>query len=58
MDKFMAKLIQQAQDNPAAAFGIGAALIASTSKLIDSISSARGRAAYAKQVNYRVKNKK
>ena len=58
MEKFLTKLKQQAEENPLLALGAGAAALTAASKLIDSVSAARGRQAYAKQVNYRVKNKK
>ena len=58
MNEFLAKLKEQAAENPIIAIGAGAALLSAGAKLIDSVSAAKGRKAYAKQVNYRVKNKK
>lgn len=52
------KLKHQAEENPLAALGVGAAAITAAAKLIDALSAAQGRRAYAKQVNYRVKKKK
>lgn len=42
-------------DNPIAVLGVAAAMVASTAKLIDATSAAKGRRAYAKQVDYRIK---
>lgn len=52
------KLKQQFNENPLAAIGVGAMAVTSAAKLLDAVSAAKGRRAYAKQVNYRVKNKK
>lgn len=45
------------RDQPLAVLGVGAAVIASSAKLIDSLSAVQGRRAYAKQVNNSVKKK-
>lgn len=58
MDQFVDKLKAQANENPMLALGIGAAVITSIGKLIDSASAAQGRKAYAKQINHRVKTQK
>jgi hypothetical protein len=58
MKKFIENLKLQAAENPVLAIGVTAAVVTATAKLIDSASAAKGRRAYAKQVNYRVKNKK
>lgn len=58
MDKFIANLKRQAEENPIMAIGVGAATVTAVTKLIDAVSAAQGRKAYAKQVNYRVKSKK
>lgn len=58
MEKFLTKLKQQAEDNPILALGVGAAVLTAASKLIDSSGAAMGRRAYAKQVDYRIKNHK
>lgn len=44
-------------ENPVAVIGVGAAVAASAAKLIDSVSAAQGRRAYAKQVNHSIKKK-
>jgi hypothetical protein len=51
------KLQQQVNENPMLAVGVAAAAVTAVAKLIDAVSSAQGRRAYAKQVNYRVKKK-
>ena len=58
MNKFFTKLKAQAEENPTVAIGLGTAVVATATKLVDTISAAQGRKAYAKQVKYRVKNKK
>lgn len=58
MDKFLTKLKAQAEDNPMLIIGVGAATVTAVAKLIDAVGAAQGRKAYAKQVQYRVKNKK
>ena len=58
MNKFLAKLKEQATDNPALTIGAGAAAVTAVAKLVDSASAVQGRRAYAKQVKYRVKTKK
>ena len=58
MDKFLTRLKEQAEENPIIALGVGAGLLTAAAKLIDAVGAARGRQAYAKQVNYRVKNRK
>lgn len=44
-------------DNPVGTLTAGALAVTAVAKLIDSFSAAQGRRAYAKQVNYRVKNR-
>ena len=58
MEKFLLKLKEQAEENPLLALGAAATVITAISKLADSHSAAKGRKAYAKQVNHRVKTKK
>lgn len=43
-------------ENPILVIGVGAAAVTATAKLIDAVSAAQGRRAYAKQVDHRVKN--
>lgn len=52
------KLKKQIEENPMLAIGIGAATVTAVAKLIDAVTAAQGRHAYAKQINYKVKNKK
>lgn len=49
------KLKAQFEDNPIAVIGVGAMAVTATAKLIDSVSAAQGRKAYAKQINHKVK---
>lgn len=44
-------------DNPLMVIAIGALAASAAAKLIDSLSAAQGRRAYAKQVDYRVSTK-
>jgi len=45
-------------DNPLGIITAGALALTAFAKIIDATSAAKGRRAYAKQVNYRVKTKK
>jgi len=49
------KLKKHWDENPLAVIAIGAMAVTATAKLIDAVSAAQGRHAYAKQVNYRTK---
>lgn len=51
------KLKEAWNENPVAVIGVSAAAVMSTAKLIDALSAAQGRRAYAKQVDYRVNKK-
>jgi hypothetical protein len=46
------------KENPVAVITAGALAVTAVAKLIDAVSAARGRRAYAKQVNYRVRHRK
>jgi len=52
------RIKNQIEDNPLNALAVGALVATAAAKLIEALSSAQGRRAYSKQVNYRVKNKK
>lgn len=52
------KLKKQWNDNPLAVIAIGALAVTAAAKLIDSTSAAKGRRAYAKQVDYRIANQR
>lgn len=52
------KLKQQWNENPIGVIVVGAMAATAASKLIDSVSAAQGRRAYAKQVNHSVKKSK
>lgn len=49
------RLKQEAEENPLAALGVGAVVITSIAKLLDSLSSARSKNAYAKAEKRRSK---
>jgi len=57
-NKWKAKLKQEFEDNPLAFIVIVSAAVTAGAKVIDAMSAASGRRAYAKQVNYRVKHRK
>lgn len=46
------------EENPLAAVGVAAVFIGAVAKLIDALSSAQGRRAYARDVDRRVKKSK
>lgn len=52
------RLKAQWDENPIAVISVGALAATAVAKVFDTMSAAKGRRAYAKQVNYRVKNKK
>jgi hypothetical protein len=51
------KIKQQWNENPLAVIGTGAIVATAASTLLNAMSAAQGRRAYAKQVNYRVNNR-
>lgn len=55
MDLNLDILKRQAEENPLAALAVAAGLITSIAKLMDAQSAAKGRRAYAKQVDLRAK---
>lgn len=57
MKKGIDKIKQQWNDNPMQVILIGAFAATAAAKLIDAVSAAQGRAAYARQVDYRVSNR-
>jgi hypothetical protein len=50
------KLKKAWNENPLEVIAVGAAATLAVAKLLDAVSAAQGRHAYAKQVNYRVKH--
>jgi hypothetical protein len=52
------KLKQAWDENPLAVVAIGALAATAVAKIIDSMSAAQGRRAYAKQVDYRIRGRK
>lgn len=51
------KLKKAWDENPVAVIAVGAFALTAVAKTVDSLSAAQGRRAYAKQVDYRVKNR-
>lgn len=51
------RLQQQAEENPSLVLGALAATLMGSAKFIDAVSSARSKAAYAKQVKYSTSKK-
>lgn len=56
MNKGIERLKQRFEEDPVTVLIVGAFVVTATAKLIDAMSAAQGRRAYAKQVDYRVKN--
>lgn len=57
MNKAWTKLKRKFEEDPITVIIVGAFAVTATAKLIDAVSAAQGRHAYAKQVDYRVKGK-
>lgn len=55
--KLKDKLKEAWEEHPVDLIGVAALSLASVAKLIDATSAARGRRAYSKQVNYRIKHR-
>jgi hypothetical protein len=55
MDKILERVKQEFEENPMQAILISAFAMTATAKLIDALSAARGRRAYARQVDYRIR---
>ena len=56
MDINLDQLKRQAEQRPLEALAVGAMAVTAVAKLVDALSSAQGRRAYAKDVNRRVKS--
>lgn len=52
------KIKKQWNENPLAVIGVGAMAVTAASKLLDAMSAAQGRRAYARQIDYKVRNRK
>lgn len=52
------QLKQLAEERPLEALAVGAAGVTAIAKLIDAVSAAYGRKAYAKQINHKTKKRK
>lgn len=55
-NKYTNKIKQKFEEDPITVILVGAAAVTATAKLIDAMSAAQGRRAYAKSVQYRVNN--
>lgn len=55
-NKYIEKLKQKFEEDPITVIVVGSLAVTATAKLIDAASAAQGRRAYAKQVEYRVRN--
>mgnify|MGYP003544071650 CR=1 FL=1 len=49
------RLTRAWNENPVAVIGVGALAVNAAAKLIDAVSAAQGRSAYAKQINHKVR---
>jgi len=58
MNDMKIKLKRAWDENPLAVMGVGAAVVTAAAKLLDAASAAKGRRAYAKQVNYRIRTRR
>lgn len=54
MNKGIEKLKRRFEEDPITVIIVGAFAVTAAAKLIDALSAAQGRKAYAQQVNYRV----
>lgn len=52
------KIKEQWENNPLQVIAIGAFAATAAAKLIDAMSAAQGRRAYAKQIDYKIKHRK
>lgn len=52
---YLDRLKQQFNENPVLVIAVGAAAVTAVAKLVDAVSAAQGRKAYAKQINHKVK---
>lgn len=52
------KIKQEWNDNPIQTAVVGSFVATAAAKLISAMSESRGRRAYAKQVNYKIRNRK
>jgi hypothetical protein len=52
---FITRIKEQFEENPSLVLGASAAFLMGSAKIIDAVSSARSRSAYAKQVKHSTK---
>lgn len=52
------KLERQWNENPLQVVAIAALATTAAAKLVDALSAARGRRAYARQIDYKIRNRK
>lgn len=58
MENWKLKLKKAWDENPVAVIAVGALAVTATAKLIDAMSAAQGRRAYARQVDYKIMSQK
>jgi hypothetical protein len=58
MQKTIDRIKREFEENPMQTLMVGALVVTATAKLIDALSAAQGRRAYAQQVNYRVNTRR
>lgn len=55
-NKYVVALKRKFEEDPVTVIVVTSLAVTATAKLIDALSAAQGRRAYAKQVDYRVRN--
>lgn len=58
MNNWKDRLKKEWDNNPMQVIAVGALAATAAAKLLDAMSAAQGRRAYAKQVDYRVRNRR
>jgi hypothetical protein len=58
MNQFLENLKREAEQNPTFVLGVGAAFLAAAGKLIQAHGDSAGSRAYARQVNWKIRNAK
>jgi hypothetical protein len=58
MNRFFENLKREAEQNPTLALGIGTAFLAAVGKVIQAHGESAGSRAYARQVNYKIRQER
>lgn len=58
MNRFFENLKREAEQNPTVALGIGAAFLTAVGKVIQAHGESAGSRAYARQVNYKIRQQR